>query len=167
MDMIKQSRKKRSVVWNRFSKDELSSIVKNATSLSQVVRTFGLSPKGSNLNTLKRRLHNEGIDYSHIKLGMNSNQGRKFRSTAIPLKNVMKKNSSYPRFSLKRRLLKAGLLKNECALCGLGPVWNGKPIVMRLDHENGVSNDNRMENLRMVCPNCDSQLPTYCGKNNK
>ena len=65
---------------------------------------------------------------------------------------------------LKRRLLTNGILKNECSICNLGNEWNGKPIVMRLDHINGDSTDHRKENLRMVCPNCDSQLLTYCGK---
>lgn len=62
-------------------------------------------------------------------------------------------------------MLKNEILKNECSICGLSETWQNKPIVMRLDHINGINNDNHLENLRMVCPNCDSQLPTYGGRN--
>jgi len=54
---------------------------------------------------------------------------------------------------------------NKCILCGVGVDWNDKPLVFILDHIDGHSTNNRRENLRMVCPNCDSQLPTYKVKN--
>ncbi len=65
--------------------------------------------------------------------------------------------------SLKNRLLKEDLLKNICTSCGLGDVWNKKRLVLHLDHINGNNKDNRLENLRMLCPNCHSQTNTYCG----
>ena len=66
--------------------------------------------------------------------------------------------------SLKKRILRAGLLKNECYICGLKE-WLNKPIVLQLDHINGNNKDNRIENLRLLCPNCHSQTSTWCGKN--
>lgn len=68
------------------------------------------------------------------------------------------------RTHLKDRLLRAGLLRNECSHCGLQD-WQGARLVMHLDHINGIRNDNRLENLRMLCPNCHSQTETYSGKN--
>jgi 5-methylcytosine-specific restriction endonuclease McrA len=65
---------------------------------------------------------------------------------------------------LKTRLVRAGLLENNCHSCGLKD-WQGRPLSMHLDHINGVPNDNRLENLRMLCPNCHSQTPTYGGRN--
>jgi hypothetical protein len=53
----------------------------------------------------------------------------------------------------------------RCAICGIASEWNGLPLVLVLDHINGDSNDNRRANLRLVCPNCDSQLPTYKARN--
>jgi hypothetical protein len=67
--------------------------------------------------------------------------------------------------TLKRRLLKEGVLVNRCSRCGLGPEWQGEPLTMILDHRNGDNRDNRLGNLRLLCPNCNSQQPTFAGKN--
>lgn len=66
------------------------------------------------------------------------------------------------------RVVRNYLMKNKeykCAICGQLPEWNGKPLVLVVDHINGDSSDNRLENLRFVCPNCDMQLPTFGSKN--
>ena len=70
------------------------------------------------------------------------------------------------RTHVKERLLRAGLLENRCSRCGLLE-WLSQPLSMHIDHINGVKNDNRLENLRMLCPNCHSQTPTYGGRNNR
>lgn len=67
---------------------------------------------------------------------------------------------------LKRRLLKEGIKENVCEIDGCNITeWNSKPIIMQIDHINGNPTDHRLENLRMICPNCHSQTETYCGKN--
>jgi Zn finger protein HypA/HybF involved in hydrogenase expression len=83
----------------------------------------------------------------------------------IPLELVLVENLNYGRCHLKRRLISLGLLNYYCANpeCGLTE-WLGKPISLQLDHINGVNNDNRLENLRLLCPNCHSQTDTYSGK---
>ena len=65
---------------------------------------------------------------------------------------------------VKARLLRAGLLKNVCSNCGILD-WLGNPLSMHIDHINGIREDHRLENLRMLCPNCHSQTPTYGGRN--
>jgi Zn finger protein HypA/HybF involved in hydrogenase expression len=66
---------------------------------------------------------------------------------------------------LKRRLIKEGLLVNRCSECDSLPEWRGKPLTMVLDHRNGDNTDNRLENLRLLCPNCNSQQATFAGRN--
>lgn len=80
---------------------------------------------------------------------------------------VFVENSTYRRLSIKRRLLSDHGFEYVCACCGIGPEWQGKPMPLILDHINGINNDNRLENLRFVCSNCDSQLDTYKSKNRK
>lgn len=79
---------------------------------------------------------------------------------------ILVRNSTFTStHHLKNKLIKAGLLPVVCAICSLKPVWEDKLLILHLDHINGVRSDNRIENLRLVCPNCHSQMDTYCGKN--
>jgi hypothetical protein len=78
---------------------------------------------------------------------------------------VFVSESTYPRHRLKERIIKQSLIPYQCDCCGIGPEWQGKPMPLILDHINGINNDNRIKNLRFVCSNCDSQLPTYKSRN--
>ena len=80
------------------------------------------------------------------------------------MEQLLVRSSSYPRGHLKKRLLAAGLKRPRCELCGQGEVWNGYRLSLVLDHINGVSDDNRLENLRIICPNRDATLDTHCGR---
>lgn len=85
------------------------------------------------------------------------------------MKEFLTENSSWLGGTdrLKKLLFKEGLLENRCGKCGLGPEWQGEPLSLQLEHHNGVRSDNRLENLRILCPNCHSQTPTYCGRKNR
>ena len=85
----------------------------------------------------------------------------------IPLELILTENSSYNRTHLKNRLYKAGLKERKCELCGQGEEWHGRHMSLILDHINGIPNDNRLENLRIVCANCNATLDTHCSKNYK
>lgn len=87
------------------------------------------------------------------------------RQKARPLEAVMVRNSSYSRRYLKKRILANKLMPHRCAVCGCEPFWRGKPLILILDHVNGVNSDHRKENLRFACPNCASQFDTHCAKN--
>lgn len=67
----------------------------------------------------------------------------------------------------KERLYALGLLARECLECGSGEEWQGKPLVLQLDHIDGNTANNRIENLRILCPNCHSQTGTWCHRNIK
>lgn len=86
------------------------------------------------------------------------------RPNGMPLPELLRRGIS--RKNVKLRLLRAGFLQNECQECGLTE-WRGKQLNMHIDHINGVRDDHRLENLRMLCPNCHSQTETYGGRNAK
>jgi hypothetical protein len=85
----------------------------------------------------------------------------------VPLEQVLVEGSNYSRATLKRRLYEVGLKERRCELCGQGETWRGLTMSLILDHINGVPNDNRIENLRIVCPNCAATLDTHCGRKNQ
>jgi hypothetical protein len=86
------------------------------------------------------------------------------RARALPIELMMKRKMA--RGSIKRRLLELGVLQERCSRCDTAQ-WRGRPLSIHLDHVNGVKDDWRLENLRMLCPNCHSQTPTFSGRNPK
>lgn len=158
-------RKKRSIVWS-ISKHEFENLVKNSSTIGQILKYFGLSNKGGNSNTVKRRIKNENIDMSHISLGRGSNKG-KILVCRKSDSEIFYKDGTNNRSFLKKRIIKNHLIPYICDSCGLGDFWNNKKLVLQLEHKNGISNDNRLENLCFLCPNCHTQTDTYSGKKNK
>jgi len=86
----------------------------------------------------------------------------KTRARQWPIEKIMAVSNR--RTTIKRRLLEAGVLENRCDVCGLTE-WRGQRISIQIDHRNGVRSDHRLENLRMLCPNCHSQTATFSGRN--
>lgn len=84
---------------------------------------------------------------------------------AIPLEQLLVEGSTRRGTDFKKRLIDEGLLEDRCEQCSLGPEWNGRPLTLQLDHRNGINTDNRIENLRLLCPNCHSQTATWAGRN--
>lgn len=160
------SRRRWSPIW-KVSSEKFCEIVKQSNTITEILERFGLNNRGGNYQTLKKRIEEENVDISHIKLGSGCNKGRILLKKRTPLDKILIKGSTYSRQSLKIRLIQEGLLKNCCVICGLKPEWNGKSLSLVLDHINGIYNDNRLENLRLLCPNCNSQTPTFAGKNIK
>lgn len=152
----------------KHSESQIISAVKNSLSIAQVCRILNIKPCGGNYKTLKQKFKLWKIDISHFT-GAAWNQGEKFInfSKKIPLREILVKNSTYGSTThLKHRLFKEGYKKEICEKCGIVK-WNNKKISFELDHVNGINNDNRIENLRILCPNCHSQTPTFRGRNKR
>jgi HNH endonuclease len=152
--------------WNapRYTEQDVRDAVAGSQSLSEALRTLGLRAAGSNFRTLKRLIKRYDISTDHMDPNWVMRGPRPNRQ--IPLERVMVEGSTYGRDKLKRRLYKTGLKEPRCELCGQGEVWNGARMSLILDHVNGVATDNRLENLRIVCPNCNATLDTHCGRRN-
>jgi 5-methylcytosine-specific restriction endonuclease McrA len=86
------------------------------------------------------------------------------RAAASPLEHWLVKGSRRTRFHLKNRLIAAGLKEPRCESCGIER-WLGAPLIMALHHVNGDPEDNRLENLQLLCPNCHSQTDNFSGRN--
>jgi len=146
-----------------FSEVALRNAVADATSWADVLRTLGYEVKGHNYRTVQKWAGRWEISTGHFN--PNVGRSRSGRTREKPLSEVMVQNSSYSRGTLKERLFATGLKDRRCEICGQSELWRGRRMSLVLDHINGVSNDHRLENLRIVCPNCAATLDTHCGRN--
>lgn len=150
----------------RFTKEELKEAVKISFSYAEILRNLGMCETGNNYLTLKKYLELWKINIEHFSTA--SERARKYlNKPPKPLEMILITNSSYNRTNLKKRLYEEGLKKPICEMCGQNEFWYGKQISLILDHENGIRNDNRLENLRILCPNCNATLETHCGRQAK
>jgi transposase-like protein/Zn finger protein HypA/HybF involved in hydrogenase expression len=142
---------------------EIKEFVKNSLSIAEVCRKMGIRPAGGNYKILKNCFNINNIDTSHFTgQGWNVGERYKYFGKRYELDEILVEKSTYTcNDRLKIRLINSGLKKYKCEECGLTE-WNGKKISLHLDHKNGNNLDNRIENLRLLCPNCHSQTETYC-----
>ena len=160
-------RKKTSAIWTKLDDEEFSKLVKESFFYKDVLESLGLQLKGGNNNTLKRRINSLGLSVSHFKKGcFVSNESRRVTLEKFEAEWLIvgkKRNGQ----ELKKHLYKFKLKDEKCEECDQSPTWNGKPLVLQLDHINGVNLDNRLINLRILCPHCHSQTGTFAGRNNR
>lgn len=150
----------------KFTKEQFEKVVKKSLSIAQVCRELGIVAVGGNYKTVHSKIKLWEIDTSHFT-GAAWNVGERYRPVKekAPLSEICIENSTHTNTgSLKKRLYKEGLKEQKCECCGITE-WQNKPISLELDHINGVNTDNRLENLRILCPNCHSQTHSFRGKN--
>ena len=159
--MLKYNKKRTSMIWN-VSKEEFQKLMDISNSKAEVMKKLGCA-SGRMHYILNERIILENIDLT--KFIENKRKSIKIPRPALtPLKEILIENCEYKSSTLKKRLIKEGLLTEKCYKCGLGSEWQSEPLVLQLDHINGIRTDNRIENLRILCPNCHTQTPTYGSK---
>lgn len=151
-----------------YTQEEFLSAVDASSSIKETLERLGLSTSGQSYRTFYRSVESWQVDYSHFDRGRSKFSDSRV-SSAKPVEDYLRlydgRTSPYPASHfLKRKLYKSGLKEPRCEICHIEE-WQGHELTMHLDHINGHPWDNRLENLRILCPNCHSQTPTFCGKN--
>lgn len=142
--------------------EQFISIIKNSTTIAEVLFKLGYSTKGNSwgFSIVRRRMDELNLSSSDFK-GKSVYLKQKKQ---IEEKDILKPNCKHTRAVLRRFVLRNNLIPYKCAICGCVE-WQGKTLSLELDHINGINNDNRLENLRFLCPNCHSQTTTYGSRN--
>ncbi|WP_407289232.1 HNH endonuclease [Streptomyces sp. BP-8] len=151
----------------RWTREILEAAVSASTNMCEVLRHLGLDVVGGHHTHISRRIKAYGIDTSHFASvvrteNMRYNQRRR-TAEEILVQATSAHASRMPNTRLKRAMNEMGV-EERCALCGIEPVWLGEPLPLEVDHVDGNWRDNRIENLRLLCPNCHSTTDGYRGR---
>ncbi len=150
-----------------WTKKQLGEAVIKSSSVRQVIICLGLRPAGGNYVQIQKYIKEYKLNKSHFK-GKAWNKGMTIpREPLIPLSEILVIGSTFQSYKLKKRLFKANIKKRSCEECGWAVRTKDGYLPLELDHINGNRYDNRLENLRILCPNCHALKPTHRGRNKK
>lgn len=151
----------------KWTEAQLKEAVASAKSIRSVLQILGLKPAGGNYVQIVRYIQELKISSEHFT-GKVWNKGLKgIGKPRLSLSEILVNNSYYQSFKLKTRLFNEKIKEQRCEMCGWAQKAVDGRIPLELDHINGNRMDNRLENLRILCPNCHSLQPTHRGLNKK
>lgn len=140
-------------------KSLLELTLRESTNYAVALGKLGLTGTSGNYKTLVKYIKEYDIDFIP-----NKKRPEKIKKIYSD-KQCFKIDSTIARQHVKSRIIKNNLIDYKCIECGINGEWNNKKLVLQLEHKNGINNDNRIENLAFICPNCHSQTETYAAKN--
>lgn len=147
---------KKTSIMDSISDEEFVNIVNSSQTYKEIALKCGYSNySGASCNIVKKRIARQKIDF------ISTAPERNIRNE----KDIFIEDSPVSQSTLRKHYLDGKYSEYKCSICGQEPFWNGKELTLTLDHINGHNRDDRLENLRWVCPNCDRQLDTFSGKN--
>ena len=143
-------------IMSKISDEAFENIVNASTTLKEIAYKCGYSNNsGASSKIVKERISRQNIFFQ-------TSHGERIQRDD---KDIFIEDSPVDQSTLRRRYLQGNFTEYKCAICGQEPFWNGKELTLTLDHINGHNHDDRLENLRWICPNCDRQLSTFAGRN--
>ncbi len=150
-----------------WTNEQLIVAVKESRSIRSIITLLGLIPVGGNYAQVNAQIAALNLSTTHFT-GMGWNKGLTYHTTSRPeLETLLVLEDRTQSYKLKKRLYENGLKKPVCELCGWAETSPDGRVPVELDHINGDNYDNRIENLRILCPNCHSLQPTHRGRNKK
>lgn len=167
--------KKTCIIWT-IDKNELQRFLNESYTFKDlIVNKLGMKmdvPQGMHYKRLKKRIQEDCLDLTQFNINHKKYMDEKLRNRVESLfkksnNELFIKNCNASRSNVKRRILQENIIPYKCSLCNLPPMWNDKEISLELDHINQINNDNRLENLRFLCPNCHSQVTNEHRKHSK
>ena len=144
----------------QYSLEDIKAAAVESNSITDILKRLGLQRHGGNSRTIKNKIIQNNIDISHFDLKTSLRKNK----DDYTQEEIFCENSPYHRSGLRNAALRFNLLDYKCAFCNNVGIWMGKPLTLELDHINGNNTDNRIENLRFLCPSCHSQTETFGGK---
>ena len=153
-----RTREKRSIVW-KLSNPEFQIMVKKSRSVGDICRKLSGRKGGSIFRNIQLRIQQLSLNTDHFidgRVGRNSPH----HISKEELLRRLDRNEEIDAKWLKQKLIEFSLIETKCS-CGVSSIWNSKPLILHLDHIDGDSTNNRLSNLRILCPNCHTQTPTY------
>lgn len=157
----------------KFTDEDFKKALESSKSWAEISRKLSLHHTGNRITSYKKICNKLSLNFESLK-GV-----RWFEREKVPLdmkwgnrkdlKDILVENSDYKGGTnhIKKRVIASKFLENKCCMCGNEGVWNDLPLTLQMDHINGNNTDNRIENLRILCPNCHSQTVTYGAKKRK
>jgi len=142
----------------KISDEDFKKYVAESVSIRQVLVKMGHAPRGGNYRTIKNRIKKMKLSTTHF-LGIAANKGQTF-GPKRPLIDYLSNKYSITSYKLKNRLVKEKFFEYKCYNCN-NTKWLNNPIPLELEHKDGNHENNNLDNLLLLCPNCHSLTSTY------